>query len=295
MKIAVAGPTGYASFKIRAAMLAKANGWDLLDCRERPANRYDVIWLMKRQLRQKPADLLPIREACDRLIVDPIDWVASPSRIVDVPAFWRDLAAALGNDDWIATSPACARTMADSGPRVHMLPHQSDHRIDATWHNPAGPVVYCGLKTFVQSACEPIIEACRLIGRNHTFNFSGYDSWKSLHGAALQICFRMPPHDGPFERNCRSQIKLANSAAAGIPAICCGTEAESSLWPWCGRLGASEVFNVDTLSTVFEECFGNPIRPAYTLADFAADARRVVESDQSITAAAWGVAGAGAA
>lgn len=288
MKVAVAGPTGYASFKIRAAMLAKATGWDLIDCRQPPTQRYDVIWLVKRHLSQPASALAPLREACDRFIVDPIDWVASPSRIKNVPQFWRDIAAALDNDDWIATSPACAATMAGSGPRIHMLPHQSDHRIDATWYNPDGPIVYCGLGQFIDSAKESIIKACTLIGRECKLHYSGYNSWETLRGAALQLCFRLPPHDGPFERNCRSQIKLANSAAAGIPAICCGTEAELSLWPEVDWLHEAARGNAEVLAKWFQRTITREwAMTSYTLTDFAADARRVIESAKPIIAEPW--------
>lgn len=286
MKIAVAGPSGYASFKIRAATLAAVNGWDLIDCRRPPPQRYDTIWLVKRHLSQSPGDLQVIRKACDRLVVDPLDWVASPSRIKDVERLWSDLAAGIGVDDWIATSPACAKTMAESGPRVHMLPHQSDHRIAATWHNPDGPIVYAGLKTFIAPALESIKGACEILGRRFVCHMSGYNGWRSLEGAALQICFRMPPHDGPFERNCRSQIKLANSAEGGIPAICCGTEAELSLWP---EAYSPQWDSPEELADRLEEALRNePLSPAYLLADFARDARHVVEQGQIETwAEAW--------
>lgn len=292
MKIAVAGPSGYASFKIRAATLAAVNGWDLIDCRRPPPQRYDTIWLVKRHLSQSPGDLQVIRKACDRLVVDPLDWVASPSRIKDVERLWSDLAAGIGVDDWIATSPACAKTMAESGPRVHMLPHQSDHRIAATWHNPDGPIVYAGLKTFIAPALESIKGACEILGRRFVCHMSGYNGWRSLEGAALQICFRMPPHDGPFERNCRSQIKLANSAAGHIPAVCCGTEAERSLWPMVLWAPLEEsIKNQKLLAKMLREAmdFQSVPTPAYTLVDFAADARRVVEDGENemIAAEPW--------
>lgn len=292
MKIAVAGPTGYASYKIRAAMLAEANDWDLIDCRHHPPQRYDAIWLVKRHLSQSPGDLRFLRSHCDRLISDPLDWLASPSRLKDVPAFWGDIAEAVGVDDWIATSPACAATMAESGPRVHMLPHQSDHRIDPSWYDPDGPIVYAGCETFIRPALPSINEACSMIGRRFVCHASGYHGWKSLKGAALQICFRMPPHDGPFERNCRSQIKLANSAAGGIPAICCGTEAELSLWPYAMVIDSGDInlpgFLEAYLNSHFSsQPYNDKLTPAYTLTEFAADAKRVVESDEAVWAEGW--------
>ncbi len=230
MKIAVCGPQAYASWRARGKGLAAAHTWHVLDCQKTIPQKYDVIWLVKRRIGKPLAENL--RASCERLIFDPLDYWPSPAS-ADPITCWKALWDKLRFDDLIATSPASQEAMQQGlqglPVNVHLLPHQCDARIQPDWHDPHGPIVYAGSQCFLGTFQPVIAEAVRLLGRELRLDFRQHHAWKSLEGAALQLCLRLPPHDTPWNRFHRPQIKLENSAAGGIPLVYTGQDCEISL------------------------------------------------------------------
>jgi hypothetical protein len=175
-------------------------------------------------------DARTLRGRCRRLIFDPLDSFYSARRGGDAVQYWKSLHDELRFDDIIATSPACQELMRRALPaevNVHLVPHQCDQRIDERWRDPAGPVVYAGLKSFVASGLGRIEDACRLIGKR----FVLASDCTQLRGASLVLSLRLPPWDDELNRHCKPQIKLENAAAAGLPAVSTDCPAARSRFP----------------------------------------------------------------
>lgn len=283
MRIGVMGPRGYGSWRIRGAPLAKANGWDVLDVSRPVPRHYDVIWLVKRRLgRPLPENL---RKRCDRLILDPLDFWASPSR-VDPERCWRQLHAQIPFDDIVATSPACETVMrqglAAQPVRVHFLPHQCDARIRNSWRDENGPVVYSGSAGYIRPIENLIRYACRELGREYRPDYSQHHSWRNLQGASLVLAFRVGRHDCPFTRHCKPQIKIENAAAAGIPVLCEGHPCQTSLHP-----DVCVQDNPDTPAAAIAQAIAaDPPADCYRPQQFFEEARQIVLSQYPQEAAA---------
>lgn len=209
-------------------------GWERIPATDPVRRHYDVIICVKRKFGSVPHPP-NVRQMCDRLIVDPLDYYVSPAKVPPYKA-WRELWKRLQFDDILATSPACWISMqtaiADLGRRAeaHLVPHAADHRVAADWYDPDGPIVYCGGLVYIRRYQATIEQACKLAGKRFTFN-NTHHAWRGLKGASLSLCLRLPPHDTEFNRTCKPQIKLENAAAAGLPALCSGHPCELSLRP----------------------------------------------------------------
>jgi hypothetical protein len=277
MRVAVMGPRGYGSWRIRGGPLAAANDWDVLDVSRPVPRHYDVIWLVKRRLgRPLPGNL---RQSCDRLILDPLDYWASPSS-VDPVKCWRQLWHQIPFDDLIATSPACQQVMQEGlyrNIKVHLLPHQCDGRIPAAgWYDPEGPIVYSGSEAYIRPIVPALQNACREIGREFRPDFSQHHSWQNLRGASLVLSLRVGRHDCPFTRFCKPQIKLENAAAAGIPVLCDGHPCQTSLHPDAPMIGSR--LDPPALRDALRHALRcRPLRSRYRPGEFFEDARQIVE------------------
>ncbi|QDT27613.1 Glycosyl transferase family 2 [Gimesia panareensis] len=171
-----------------------------------------------------------IRGKCDRLIYDPLDVFCSTKTDIAPVDYWRSQYQRHQFDELIATSPACYEVMRAAVPDhvgVHLVPHQSDSRIEQSWYHPDGPIVYSGLKCFIDSGLDRIKKACRMLGKE----FVTGDGCNILKGASLALALRLPPFDTALNRHCKPQIKLANAAAAGLPAVSTECPAATSLFP----------------------------------------------------------------
>ena len=189
MKIAVIGPKGFASFRIRGQPLAAVHDWACLDVRKQIKGHYDVIWLVKRNNR----NYKHVRSHCDKLVCDPLDFWHWPNR-VDPVTCWRTIFDVMPFDAIISTSPACRNAMkeglAGTGVPVHMLPHQCDHRVKPEWYNPDGPIVYAGIRAYVKAYEVTLTTACEMIGRKYHGVYSEHHGQLGLDGASLVIALR---------------------------------------------------------------------------------------------------------
>jgi len=277
MKNAMCGPRGYPSWRARGEGLAETQGWVVLDCRKPIPGKFDTIWVVKRRVGHSLPENL--RASCDRLILDPLDYWASPTS-ADPYRCWRSFWDELPFDDLIATSPASQIVMREGLPEtvsVHLLPHQCDPRIRREWYDPDGPIVYAGSRCFVSRVQKVLIEAGRILGREVRLDFRQHHAWRSLEGAALQICLRFPPHNGAWNRLHRPQIKLENSAAAGIPVIYNGHECETSLHPGHVVFDVAASGEVRQLADTFRRAMESPPpQNCYRPETFFEDAGRLV-------------------
>lgn len=280
MKVAVCGPRGYGSWRARGGGLANAHGWEILDCRKPIPRDYDTIWVVKRRLGLPlPANL---RDRCGRLIFDPLDFWASPSS-ADPYSCWLRLWNQFRFDDLIATSPASQEAMQHglkgSAVQVHLLPHQCDGRIEPDWYDENGPLVYAGSRCFIGKYQNTLEEAARRLGRAIRFDYSQHHAWRSLKGAALQLCLRFPPHNCRWNRLHRPQIKLENSAAGGIPLLYNGHECEVSLHDGHPSVDLSQHREPQHLAHLFEQALqSRPPETCYRPEDFYRDAAEMVQT-----------------
>ncbi|QDT91635.1 glycosyltransferase domain-containing protein [Gimesia algae] len=196
-----------------------------------------------------------IREKCDRLIYDPLDVFCSTSTDVAPVDYWQSQFQKIKFDELIATSPACHEVMREAVPDhvcVHLVPHQCDSRIEKNWHNPDGPIVYSGLKCFIESGLDRIQNACRIIGKKFLIG----DSCDVLKGASLALALRLPPFNTALNRYCKPQIKLANAAAAGLPVVSTECPAATSLYPELPTVPVN--FTVSGLADVMQRALEGP-------------------------------------
>jgi glycosyltransferase involved in cell wall biosynthesis len=221
---AVVGDRSYVGVNMRGRVLSRHLGCELIEPRQvHGMARRKTIIAIKRGFSPTAT-----RAKCDRLVYDPLDVFCDSHARVDPVDYWRSVYRELRFDDIIATSPACHGVMRAALPdkvRVHIVPHQCDPRIDRSWRNPDGPVVYAGLNVFVASGVDRIKQACRMIGKDFVMG----ESCDVLKGASLALAFRLPPYDTEMYRRCKPQIKLENAAAAGLPAVATDCPAATSL------------------------------------------------------------------
>jgi hypothetical protein len=171
-----------------------------------------------------------IRDRCDRLVYDPLDAFDEVETNLDPGDFWLARHRELAFDDIVATSEACAATMREALPenvRVHLVPHHADARINESWHNKDGPVVYSGMLRYIESGLDRIQEACALVGKE----FVAERRHEVLKGASLALALRLPPHDTELNRRCKPQVKVANAIAGGLAIVATDCPAATSLYP----------------------------------------------------------------
>jgi hypothetical protein len=188
-----------------------------------PGDRADVAIVVKEC---SPA----VRDTADRLIYDPLDVFWNSSRGMGPKEFWRKKYDALHFDDIIATSPACEALLRESLPdrvRVHMIPHHSDSRINESWFNADGPIVYSGQPEFLSHGLDRVRSACRMLGKELVIG----SSCEVLKGASLALALRLPPYDTPLNRMCKPQVKIANAIAANVPVVTTDCPAALTLYP----------------------------------------------------------------
>lgn len=150
------------------------------------------------------------------VIYDPLD-VFYPNPHQDPIEFWRKHNETFGYyvDIWVATSPACRTVMIKAGiKRVAMIPHWPDPRVKRGTYNAEGPIVYDGLKGFV--------EACPFDFLHKRFDQWGvslrHDQANAVTPSAV-LCARFGSTNTPLNSLCKPQIKLANALAARLPAL----------------------------------------------------------------------------
>lgn len=235
MRIAIAFSGSDAVQKLRVEPLARHLDCPVIDLADGFKDRFDTLILVK-----KPhGNFEAIRKACDRLIWDPLDcWAHGEGRkSQDVPAFWKKKVAESGCDELIATSPACRLTMLPTGLPVHLVPHACDERIDPSWGNPDGPVVYYGYPDFIGPVAMDIYNACASLGREFVMYDFRTSPLELIKGASAHICLRWEPHDYPLNQFCKPVVKLENAAAAGVPVMASKHSSVTSLWPDAYAMG----------------------------------------------------------
>lgn len=285
MDVAVCGPRGYGSFRLRGNPLHNHYGWDMLHCHVPLERSYDTVYLVKRRLRRDLPENLS--QNCRRLIFDPLDFWSSPARLsTSIPVAWIGLWDRYRFHDIVATSPACYRTMRESlaprGVRVHLVPHHCDKRIKPDWYNPDGPIVYAGDRCYIGRYIDQIKHACDKIQREFLLAHGQHHSGLRLEGASLALCLRLPPHDSEFNRYCKPQIKLENAAAARLPVAYNGHPCEMSLRP-NGHVIKPENLTTSRLATELllalqAERFDNP----FTEQQYVESIKKIVETEDEV-------------
>ncbi|MFQ5735111.1 MAG: hypothetical protein ACE5KM_24520 [Planctomycetaceae bacterium] len=248
----VVGPSSFGSFQMRGRPLADHIRWPVHNSRGRVrlADRFDVGLAVK-------ADAPPVmRQQCDRLIYDVLDaWFASSQAMRMEPGqYWKARHDKLRFDDILATSPAAADSMRKSLPncvQVHLVPHHADPRVQPDWHDPDGPIVYAGGRAFVDRFKSVIDAAAKEIGRRVVWDHQ-HHAWKSLEGASLALCLRLPPSDVALNRIAKPQVKVANAAQAGIPVLTTDDPCTLSLWPEVVHGRVDDFQDVDRVVTLLK-------------------------------------------
>ncbi len=271
-ELAVVGDGSFGGVQIRGRVLAKHLGCKLIAPRQVPgmARRKTIIAI------KRGFDPRAIREKCERLVYDPLDAFFDSHVGVDPVEYWRAKYRELKFDEIIATSPACYEVMRAALPdfvRVHMVPHQCDPRIDASWRDPTGPVVYAGLGRFIKSGLERIHEACQRIDKRFVMG----TSCEVLRGAALVLALRLPPYNTEIYRRCKPQIKLENAAAAGIPVVATDCPAAISLRPNIETVSAD--FSAAELAKAMRRAMDGPgLSNPYGDSQYLADIGRILQT-----------------
>lgn len=250
-EIAVVGNLKYGGVTMRGLSLSKHLSCKLISPRQvrEIARRRTIVAIKK--------DFCPttVRGKCDRLVYDPLDVFCDVRDNVDPLVYWRASFEQLKFNDIIATSPACHDAMRAALPSdvaVHMIPHPCDPRIEKNWRNPDGPVVYSGLRQYVESGIDRIRHACRLIGKEFVIG----PSCEVLRGASLALALRLPPYNTELNRRCKPQIKLENAAAAGLPLVSTDCPAAVSLHPEIERVPAD--FSAKCLAQAMRHALDGP-------------------------------------
>jgi len=216
MKIAFTGKN-IGGVRMRGVDVAERLGVPFININKlKLSDRFNTLVLVKYW-----DDPLLLRRCCDQLIFDPLDCWSSTKPNAKPCDFWQWTRKLLQFDEIIATSPACLESMAclpESKVIGHMLPHHADLRVGPDWHNPNGPVVYAGGRRFISSALPQIESACKQLGRNLLLDH-GRNCWRRLQGASLCLHLRLPPEDTLLNQYCKPQVKLENTAAAGLPIL----------------------------------------------------------------------------
>lgn len=275
MKLAVVYGGSQGVRELRAGPLAQHLGCPLFDASEDLPGRFDTIVLVKRPLRLADS----IRSMCDRLIWDPLDcWRPKQARKQQAAEFWQIECAALQPDALIATSPSCRSAMLHTGIPVEIIPHAADPRIDGSWGNPDGPVVYYGYPQFAGPVMAQLFDAACDIGRVFVpvdHRTTGIDA---IRGASLHICLRWKPHDYELNRLCKPLVKLENAAAAGVPVLASGHDCITSQRPDAYAISHKKC---DFAKLLNEAMWGGPLGNPYTMDRYVADMERVIMEARS--------------
>ena len=208
---------------MRAAPVADALDIPLIDTKEFKGGQWDTLVVCKYWPKG-------IRQHCNRLVLDGLDCWESTYPEMDVVEFWNWCYLELQFDVIIATSTACAYRMSealnDYDVQVVLSPHHADPRIEPTWYDPDGPIVYAGGERFIADEKRNIIDAARAIGREMRFDHTKA-AWKALKGASLAIAARFGNTDTQLNRWCKPAVKIENAAAAGL---CCVASDHPANW-----------------------------------------------------------------
>ena len=209
-RVAIAGNAHWGSYKMRAAPLLRhirgASSQHPTTCPVGIAVKCTV-----------PATF------ADRIIYDPLDafFTLPYDQQQHANAFWA-LTAANNEfvDEVIATSPTALDMIRQAfGPQktYHLIPHAADPRVDKSWHNPDGHIVYAGHPDFLggRKNIELLHEAAKRAGRRLIIS----KSLTAMHGAALVLAVRLGASATKLNRTCKPCVKVANAAAAGIPVL----------------------------------------------------------------------------
>lgn len=213
LPFAITGRRGLGSVQMRGVDVARMLGVPFFDL-DQDLPEVDTLLIVKHW----PRDVARLRSQCRRLILDPLDCFWRTPAADPVP-YWRSVFGQVGCDAMLATSPAAAALMRAAGvPEVLLAPHHADPRIGRDWHNPAGPVVYAGMRCFLGTEAPAIASACTRLGRSFVVN-DRHDAWRSLQGASLALSPRLWRSRTPLNTHCKPAVKLANAARAGIPCL----------------------------------------------------------------------------
>ncbi len=222
--IVVVGEPQFGSVRMRGEVLASHYQCPLMNSSTfAEGSRFDVAIVVKNG---SPT----IRQAADRLVYDPLDVFWNEPHDIPPMEFWRRKYDELQFDDIIATSPACEALMRESLPervRVHLVPHPADSRVNESWFNGDGPIVYAGLQQFLANGLDRIQSACRMLGKELVIG----NSCDVLKGASLVLALRLSPYDTPLNRSCKPQVKIANAVAGNLPVVTTDCPAAVTLFP----------------------------------------------------------------
>ena len=218
-RVAFVGRSGLGGVQMRGRAVARQLGVPFVDLRDISRSpRFDVIVLVK----YWGTVAKTIRSKCNTLVFDPLDCFTQLGPNDTPESFWKRTRQIANWDHILATSPACRETMKSAGP-TFLVPHHADPCINADWHNPRGPVVYCGGERFITSRRNAIAETCKAMGRQLVLDFNR-TAHLSLEGAALSLHPRFAPQDTPLNVYCKPQVKLENANAAGVPTLATADE-----------------------------------------------------------------------
>lgn len=228
MRAAIVGRSGLGGVNMRGKDVADRLGIAFLDLRSTnwAAQTWDTLLVVKYWDDRAPL----IRSACERLIHDPLDCFTQTKPNAEPAAYWKWCVKQTGADVLIGTSPACVESMIPAGLPVWLMPHHADPRIGRNWHDPRGPVVYAGGVRFLGNQIEGITLACERLGKAFQI-VTDKHCWRALEGAAVTLSVRIGAEATQLNRVCKPQVKLANAAKAGIPAVSTPDPAVTSL---CG-------------------------------------------------------------
>jgi len=227
----VIGPLSFGSFQMRGKPIATELGLKVYNSRSkvRVDREYDVALVVK-------AGVPPVvRKAAKRVIWEPLD------------LWWGDRKeAALDPEDWllrkwelwqfdeiilstIGMKEAAEAALSSKGVIIHLVPHHADERVGLDWYDPAGPIVYAGMRDFVRPAIPAIEEAAAAIGRKVVFDFA-HHAWQSLEGASLVLAPRLGLRT-KMNVIGKPTVKIANAAQAGIPVLATPDSSITDLFP----------------------------------------------------------------
>lgn len=266
MKVAVCGSISLGGVKMRGRAMAAALGWQFRDVARDRYEKTDVTILVKSPLAARREAL---RATCDRLIWDPLDCWSQKN--IPPLEFWRRAIDELQPDDVLLTTPSAIDCvlLALAGhprpPRLHLVPHQCDARVEDVESNPAGWVVYAGAMQYAKFGVAAMRAACELIGRRMVFS-SGDEAWRGLHGASLVLAPRLPPSAFPLNRLCKPQVKLENAAALGLAVLATDCPCVTSLRPEVTTLPVEAWRDPVALAAAMRRALAapglkNPVRP----------------------------------
>jgi hypothetical protein len=251
-EIAIVGAQAYGGVKMRGKVLSDYLHCNLITPNQLPGmGRRNTVIAVKDGYRGKI-----VRQNCDRLIYDPLDDFCSSANPGSLESHWQSRYQDLAFDDIIATSPACVDVMRNVLPdrvRVHLVPHASDPRVNPSWGDPAGPIVYSGMRAYIESGLDRITQACKSVGRQFVLG----ETCDVLRGASLTLALRLPPHDTALNRYCKPQVKIANAFAAGLPVVATDCLATTSLYPGVQTVPVD--FSARDLANAIERAFAKPV------------------------------------